>query len=98
MFAWLLTGLPLEKSSRLSGLATGMVSGAKAASRVCRRRCFLAKAHVVGRDYSDGLIRLALAGGARQTIDVAIDTTSVAGRVVIGRVAVVYRGRAVPLV
>ncbi len=98
VFAWLLTGLLLEKSISLPLLATVIVSRAKAASRVRRLRRFLANGHVKVRDYYDGLIRAALAGWAKQTIYVAIDTTDVANRLVICRLAVLYRGRALPLV
>jgi len=98
VFAWLVTGLLLEKSVSLPWLATVLVSAAKAASRVRRRRRFLANPRVPVRADSDGLIRAALAGWAGRTISLAIDTTSWAGRLVVCRVAVIYRGRAVPLV
>jgi hypothetical protein len=98
VFAWLLTGLLMEKSISLPLLATVMVSAAKAASRVRRLRRFLANERVQVRRYYDGLIRRALVAWSKQTIYVAIDTTSVANRLVICRVALVYRGRAVPLV
>lgn len=98
VFAWLLTGLLLEKSISLPLLATVIVSRAKAASRVRRLRRFLANPHVVVRDYYDWLIRMALAGWSKATIYVAIDTTDLANRLVICRLSVVYRGRAIPLV
>lgn len=98
VFAWPLTGLLLEKSIRLPRLATVIVSAAKAASRVRRLRRFLANPRVDVRCYYDGLIRTALAGWAGRTISLAIDTTSLAGRMVICRLAVIYRGRAIPVV
>lgn len=50
------------------------------------------------RAYYDSLIRTALAEWVGQSVYIAIDTTSLAGRLVICRLAVVYRGRAIPLV
>lgn len=98
VFAWLVVGLLLEQTINLPYLANVIVSLAKAASRERRVQRFLMNARVCVRDYYDHLIRSALVEWAGQTLYLAIDTTSLAGRLVICRVALVYRGRAIPLV
>jgi hypothetical protein len=98
VFAWAVTGLLLEKTICLPLLANVIVSVTKAASRVRRIRRFLANTRVRVRAYYDGLIRAALVPWAGQTIYLVIDPTSLAGRLVICRISVVYRGRAVSLV
>jgi hypothetical protein len=98
VFAWAVVGLLLEKSISLPALALVIVSTAKAASRVRRLRRFLANPHVQVRAYYDALLRQALAGWAGATLYLVLDTTTLAGRVVILRVSLVYRGRAIPLV
>jgi hypothetical protein len=94
---WVLVGLLVEKTISLPAIALAIVSPAKAASRIRRLRRFLANPHVCVRAYYDGLIRGALAEWAGQTLYLIVDTTTVAGRLVILRVSLVYRGRAVPL-
>ncbi|MFN8475916.1 MAG: hypothetical protein U0822_27320 [Anaerolineae bacterium] len=98
VFAWLVVGLLLEQTINVPYLANAIVSTAKAASRERRVQRFLANTHVKVRTYYDGLIRHALNGWAGQALSIAIDTTSLAGRLVICRLALVYRGRAIPLV
>lgn len=98
VFAWLVLGLLLEQTINLPYLANAIVSCAKAASRERRVQRFLTNAHVQVRAYYDTLIRSALVEWTGQTLYLVIDTTSLAGRLVIGRIALVYRGRAIPLV
>ncbi len=98
VFAWMVTGLVLEQTLHLSYLANVIVSTALAASRVRRISRFLANTHVKVQAYYDGLIRPVLAAWAGQTLYLVIDPTSLAGRMVICRISIVYRGRAVPLV
>jgi hypothetical protein len=98
VFAWAVVGLLLEKSISLTTMALVIVSAAKAASRVRRLRRFLANPRVNGRAYYDALLRQALAGWAAATLYLVLDTTTLAGKVVILRVSLVYRGRAIPLV
>jgi hypothetical protein len=98
VFAWAVVGLLLEQTIVLPLMANAIVSTAQAASRVRRLRRFLANPRVQVRSYYDGLIRAALTAWNEQTLYLALDTTSLAGRVVVARVAVIYRGRAVPLV
>ena len=98
VFAWLVVGLLLEQTICLPHLANVMVSVAKAASRERRLQRFLSNSHVKVRAYYDALIRQALMGWTDDTLYLVIDTTSLAGRLVIGRIAVVSRGRALPLV
>ena len=98
VFAWLVVGLLLEQTINVPYLANAIVSVAKAASRERRVQRFLTNVHVQVRQYYDSLIRHALADWVGQTLHIAIDTTSLAGRLVICRLALVYRGRAIPLV
>jgi hypothetical protein len=98
IFVWAVVGLLFEKTISLPLLAEAIVSTAKAASRIRRLRRFLANPRVCVRAYYDALVRGALAEWAGQTMELVLDTTTVAGRLVILRVSLVYRGRAIPLV
>lgn len=98
VFAWLVVGLLLEQTINVPYLANAIVSVAKAASRERRIQRFLTNTHVKVCAYYDTLIRQAIASWVGQRLYVAIDTTSLAGRLVICRLALVYRGRAIPLV
>jgi hypothetical protein len=98
VFAWAVVGLLLEKSISLTTMALVIVSAAKAASRVRRLRRLLANPRVNVRTYYDALLRQALAGWTATTLYLVLDTTTLAGRLVILRVSLVYRGRAIPLV
>lgn len=98
VFAWAVVGLLMEKTISLTALALVIASTANAASRVRRLRRFLANPRVNVRAYYDALLRLALAGWTGATLYLVLDTTTLAGRVVILRVSLVYRGRAIPLV
>lgn len=97
VFAWAIVGLLLEKTICLPLMANAIVSAAKAASRVRRLQRFLKNTHVCVRAYYAGLIQAALAPWVGQTLYLAIDTVSLAGRLVICRISVIYRGRAVAL-
>lgn len=97
VFVWAVVGLLVEKTISLPLIAVAMASPAKAASRIRRLRRFLANPRVDGRAYYDVLVRGALADWAGQTLLLILDTTTVAGRLVVLRVSLVYRGRAIPL-
>jgi len=64
---------------------------------VRRLRRFLANPHVCVRAYYDGLIRQALSAWGGERLYLVLDTTTLSGRLVILRVSLVYRGRAVPI-
>lgn len=98
VFVWAVVGLLLEKTISLTALALVIVSPAKAQSRVRRLRRFLTNPHVGVRAYYDDLIRQALAHWVGQRLYLVLDTTTLAGRLVMIRLSLVYRGRAVPLV
>jgi hypothetical protein len=98
VLVWAVVGLLMEKTISLPALALVIVSAAKAASRVRRLRRFLANSHVNVRAYYDALLRQALVGWTAATLYLVLDTTTLAGRLVILRVSLVYRGRAIPLV
>lgn len=97
VFVWAVVGLLVEKTISLPLIALAIVSTAKASSRIRRLRRFLANPRVNVRAYYDALIRAALADWGGETLYLVLDTTTVAGRLVILRVSLVYRGRAVPL-
>ncbi len=97
VFVWAVVGLLIEKTISLPLIALAIVSTAQAASRVRRVRRFLANPHVSVRAYYDVLIRGALADWAGEKMALILDTTTVAGRLCILRVSLVYRGRAIPL-
>lgn len=97
VFVWAVVGLLVEKTISLPLIALAIVSTAKAASRIRRVRRFLANPHVGVRPYYDALIRGALVEWAGETMELILDTTTVAGRLCILRVSLVYRGRAIPL-
>lgn len=97
VFVWLVVGVLLEQTVNLARLANVLPSGALAASRERRLRRWLLNPHVRIRAYYEGLIRTALAEWAGRTVYLALDTTLLAGRLVICRVSLIYRGRAVPL-
>ena len=97
VFVWAVVGLLVEKTISLPLIALAIVSTAKAASRIRRVRRFLANPHVCVRTYYDVLIRGVLAEWAGATMELILDTTTVAGRLCILRVSLVYRGRAIPL-
>jgi hypothetical protein len=97
VFVWAIVGLLLEKTISLTALALVIVSPAKAQSRVRRLRRFLANERVCVRAYYDGLIRQALAAWGEQRLSLVLDATTLSGRLVILRVSLVYRGRAVPI-
>jgi hypothetical protein len=97
VFVWAVVGLLLEQTISLAALALVIVSPAKAASRVRRLRRFLANPHVCVQAYYDGLIRQALSTWGAERLYLVLDTTTLSGRLVILRVSLVYRGRAVPI-
>jgi len=95
--AWAMTGLILEKTVNLPLWATVIASEAKAASRERRMRRLLENKHIEVRHYYEPFLRSALAAWAGRTIYLAIDTTTLAGRLTVIRVALIYRGRAIPI-
>src|ERR1051326_8592284 len=98
VFVWAVVGLLVERTICLPLLVQAMESTAKAASRIRRVRRFLANPHVSVRAYYDALVRGALAAWVGQTLELILDTTTLAGRLVILRVSLGFRGRAIPLV
>jgi len=98
VFSWAVAGLLMEKTVALPLMATVISGPAKAASSVRRLRRWLGNERVEVRAYYDGLIRQAIADWKGQQLVLALDTSSLAGRITVCRLAVVYRGRAIPLV
>jgi hypothetical protein len=95
--AWAATGLLLQKTISLPAWGSCLPDETNAATREQRFRRWLSNPHVNVRRLYQPFITQALADWSGHTLYVALDTTSVANRLVIARTAVIYRGRAVPL-
>ena len=92
-----MTGVVLQKTIHLPAWVSCIPDEADAAAREQRFRRWLQNRDVKVRDYYQPFITRALTEWRGHTLYVALDTTSIANRLVIARTAVVYRGRAVPL-
>lgn len=95
--AWAITGLLLQKAVSLPAWASSLPDDVHAASREQRLRRWLSNRHVNAQRFYRPFIQEALANWSGFPLYVALDTTSVANRLVIARTAVIYRGRAVPI-
>lgn len=95
--AWAMTGVLLQKTIQLPAWTTCLPDETEAATRERRFRRWLQTAWVQPQHWYAPFIRQALTTWDRQSLYVALDTTSVAGQLVILRTALIYRGRAVPL-
>jgi hypothetical protein len=98
VFAWSVTALLLTGNVSLTGWALIIVGRTKASSRWRRLWRFLNNPHVDPAAYYRPFISKVLAGWAGKDVLVAIDTTSPKGQCVVCRIALVYRGRSIPLV
>lgn len=95
--AWALTGLLLQKTTRLPAWSSCLPEKVNAASREQRFRRWLTTAGVDTQRYYRPFITQALATWPEHTLYLAIDTSSITDHLVLARTAVIYRGRAVPL-
>jgi len=95
--AWAITGVLLQKTISLPAWASILPDEADAFAREQRFRRWLNNRNINVRHFYHPFITHALTDWVGQTLYVGLDTTSVANRFVIARIAVIYRGRAVPL-
>ena len=98
VFAWSVTALLLTSHVSLTGWALVIAGDTKAASRWRRLWRFLNNPHVDPAAYYRPFIVQTLKSWSGRDVLVAIDTTSPKGRCVVCRVALVFRGRSIPLV
>jgi hypothetical protein len=98
VFAWAVTGLILTGCVSLTEWSVMVVTRVQAASTFRRLWRFLGNAHIDVASYYRPFIGAALAGWAGCEVRLAIDTTSLNDRCVVCRIALVYRGRSIPLV
>jgi hypothetical protein len=97
-FAWALVGLLLCGGPLLSQWITVVAGQTKAKSKLRRFHRWLSNSRVNVAAYYRPFIQLALSGWSGVRIVLAIDGTSVRDDCVLCRVALIYRGRAIPLV
>ena len=95
--AWALTGLLLQRTTRISAWCSHLPDKVNAASREQRFRRWLSTRFVDTQRYYRPFITQALATWADHTLHLALDTSSITEHLVLARTAVIYRGRAVPL-
>lgn len=96
--AWMMTGLILQKRIRIPAWASIVPSESEAAAREQGFRRWLKNPAIDVRACYHPFISQGLQRWQGQTILVALDSTSVADRLVVVRTALIYRRRAVPLV
>jgi hypothetical protein len=95
--AWAMMGVLLQKTISLPAWVSSLPDKVNAATREQRFRRWLNNSRIKVRQFYQPFITQALADWPGHTLYVALDTTSVANRLVIARTAVIYRGRAIPL-
>lgn len=96
-FAWAVTAVILTGKVSLAGWSPVVITTALAASTLRRFVRLLSNPRLDVARYYEPFIRAALADWAGRAVLLAIDTTSLDERRIIGRVSLVYRGRAIPL-
>lgn len=96
--AWLVTGLLLSHTVNLDEWATRVVSRAQlAASTICRFRRWFHHPGIQVHPLYAPLIRQALVEWNDQRLQLALDTSQLWHEFCVVRVALLYRGRAIPL-
>ena len=96
--AWAITGVLLQKTISLPAWTSVLPDNTDASAREQRFRRWLKNSKINVRHFYQPFITRALTDWTDHTMYVALDTTSMDNRLVIARTAVIYRGRAVPLV
>lgn len=96
--AWAMTGVLLQKTIQLPAWVVCLPQETEAATRERRFRRWLQTPFVQPQPWYAPFIRGAVSHWDKHPLYVALDTSAVNGQLVILRTAVVYRGRAVPLV
>lgn len=96
-FAWAIVGLLLEKNVHLSKWGLHRSGQMKAASKQRQFVRWLKNAKIDAAEIYRQLAQIALADWMGQTIYLALDSSSLWDEFVLVRVALIYRGRALPL-
>lgn len=96
-FAWAIVGLLLEKSVHLSKWGMHRSGEAQAASKQRQFARWLKNARIVPAEIYKCLAQTGFAEWAGQKIYLALDSSSLWDEFVVVRVALIYRGRALPL-
>ena len=96
-FAWAIVGVLLEKSVHLSKWSVHRVGEAQAASKQRQFVRWLKNARIVPSEIYRRLAQTVFADWEGQTIYLALDSSSLWDEFVMVRVALIYRGRALPL-
>lgn len=95
--AWGLSGLLLQKTTRVPAWTSCLPDKVNAASREQRFRRWLDNRLVDSQRYYRPFILQALDSWAGHLLYLALDTSSITDHLVLARTAIIYRGRAVPL-
>jgi hypothetical protein len=96
-FAWAIVGVILEKSVHLSKWSVHRSGEARAASKQRQFVRWLKNTKIEAAEVYRRLAQLAFADWGEQKIYLALDSSSLWDEFVVVRVALVYRGRALPL-
>jgi hypothetical protein len=96
-FAWAIVGVLMEKSVHLSKWSAHRRGEAQAASKQRQFARWLKNARIVPAEIYKCLAQTGFADWAGQKIYLALDSSSLWDEFVVVRVALIYRGRALPL-
>ena len=96
-FAWAIVGVLLVKSVHLSKWGIHRTGRAKAASKQRQFVRWLKNAKIEHAQIYPNLVKAAFAKWGRHKISLALDSSSLWDEFVIVRIALIYRGRALPL-
>lgn len=96
-FAWAIVGLLLEKSVHLSKWGMHRCGEVQAASKQRQFARWLKNARIVPAEIYKCLVQTGFADWAGQKLYLALDSSSLWDEFVVVRVALIYRGRALPL-
>jgi hypothetical protein len=96
-FVWALVGLLISETIHLNLWGLHRPGSAKAASKERQLSRWLHNEKIVPAVVYQPLLKRVLAGWASETVYLALDTSQLWQRFVIVRLALVYRGRALPL-
>ncbi len=96
-FAWAIVGVLLEKSVHLSKWGVHRIGAAQAASKQRQFVRWLKNAKIAPGEIYRRLAQTAFADWSGQLIYLALDSSSLWDEFVLVRVALIYRGRALPL-
>jgi hypothetical protein len=96
-FAWAIVGVIMEREVHLSKWVLHRVGNAQAASKQRQFRRWLSNPKIIVAEIYRHLVHVAIADLRTATVYLALDSSSLWNEFVLVRVAVIYRGRALPL-